>query len=105
MLLKPLTAFFKICNVKEMFGGKLYLFQEILGKYYQFFGMVNEGHCNGTRLSVKKLLKYSIEAQILIGNLVLIPRICLSPSKEEIPFNMRCKQFPIRLGFAMIINK
>ena len=49
---------------------------------------VNEGPCNGTTLSVKKLLKYSIEAQILscknIGKLVLIPRICLSPSKEEI---------------------
>ena len=29
----------------------------------------------------------------------------LSPSKEEIPFNMRRKQFPIRLGFAMTINK
>ena len=38
---------------------------------------------------MKKLLKYSIEAQILsgknIGKLVLIPRICLLPSKEEIP--------------------
>ena len=69
---------------------------------------LNEGLCNGTRLSVKKLLKYSIEAQILsgknIGKLVLIPRMCLSPSKEEIPFNMRRKQFQIRLGFAMTIN-
>ena len=70
---------------------------------------LNEGLYNGTRLSVKKLLKYSIEAKILsgknIGKLVLIPRICLSPSKEEIPFNVRRKQFPIRLGFAMTINK
>ena len=69
---------------------------------------LNEGLYNGTRLSVKKLLKYSIEAKILsgknIGKLVLIPRICLSPSKEEIPFNVRRKQFPIRLGFAMTIN-
>ena len=36
---------------------------------------------------------------------MLIPRISLSPSEEEIPFNMRRKQFPIRLGFAMTINK
>ena len=28
---------------------------------------LNEGLCNGTKLSVKKLLKYSIEAQILSG--------------------------------------
>ena len=70
---------------------------------------LNEGLCNGTRLSVKKLLKYSIDAQILsgknIGKLVLVPRICLSTSKEEIPFNIHRKQFPIRLGFAMTINK
>ena len=70
---------------------------------------LNEGNCNGTRLSVKKLWKYSIESQILSGKniekLVLIPRICLSPSKEEIPFNMRRKQFPIWLCSATTINK
>ena len=70
---------------------------------------LNEGLCNGTRLSVKKLMKYSIQAKILtgknIGKLIFIPRITLSPSKEEIPFNMRRKQFSIRLVFAMTINK
>lgn len=70
---------------------------------------LNEGLCNGTRLIVKNLLQYSIQAEIIsgknIGKLVFIPRICLSPSKEEVPFNMRRKQFPVRLGFAMTINK
>ena len=95
-----------ICNVKEIFGGKTVL---VSGDFRQILPVfrhgLNEGLCNGTRLSVKKLLKYSIEAQILIGKLVLIPRIRLSPSKEEIPFNMRRKRFPIRLGIAMTINK
>lgn len=70
---------------------------------------LNEGLCNGTRLSIKKLMQYTIQAEILSGKnkgkLVLIPRITLSPSKEDIPYNMRRKQFPIRLGFAMTINK
>ena len=39
------------------------------------------------------------------GIKVLIPRIDLSPSKEEISFNMIRRQFPIRLGFAMTINE
>ena len=40
-----------------------------------------------------------------MAKLIFIPRKTLSPSKEEIPFNIRRKQFPIRLGFAMTINK
>ena len=39
-----------------------------------------------------------------VGITVFIPRIDLSPIKEEIPFNIR-RQFPIRLGFAMTINE
>ena len=70
---------------------------------------LNEGLCNGIRLAVKKLLKYSIQAEILsgknIGKLVFILRISLSPAKEDVPFNMRRKQFPVRLGLAMTINK
>ena len=85
-----------ICNVQEIFGGKTVL---VSGDFMQILPVfrhgLNEGLFNGTRLSVKKLLKYSIEAQIIIEKLVLIPRICLSPSNEEIPFNMRRKQFPI----------
>ncbi|XP_058810194.1 ATP-dependent DNA helicase pif1-like [Phymastichus coffea] len=70
---------------------------------------ITEGLCNGTRLIVKALQKYSISAEILsgthIGKTAIIPRISLSPSKEDIPFNMKRRQFPIRLGFAMTINK
>src|SRR5690606_3273365 len=37
--------------------------------------------------------------------LVLIPRIKLEPSGELLPFNFRRLQFPVRLSFAMTINK
>ena len=40
------------------------------------------------------------------GNRVFIPRIPLSPSEDiSLPFKFKRKQFPIRLTFAMIINK
>ncbi|XP_051153640.1 ATP-dependent DNA helicase PIF1-like [Leptopilina boulardi] len=64
---------------------------------------------NGTRLKVIKMGSFSIHAQVLTGNykneIVILPRITLSPSNEEIPFQMSRKQFPIRLGFALTINK
>ncbi|GAB2295895.1 hypothetical protein Dimus_038387 [Dionaea muscipula] len=68
-----------------------------------------EGLCNGTRLLVVKCAGRVIQAQILTGdkkgNLVLIPRITLTPSTTEIPFKMSRRQFPIRLAFAITINK
>ena len=41
-----------------------------------------------------------------VGNRVFIPRIPLSPSEDiTLPFKFKRKQFPIRLSFAMTINK
>jgi ATP-dependent DNA helicase PIF1 len=55
--------------------------------------------CNGTRLCVKRLLRYTIEAIILTGKgageTVLIPRIPLIASNLEFPFKR----------FAITINK
>ena len=63
--------------------------------------------CNGTRLVVKKLNKHIIEATILTdafkGENVFIPRIPLIPT--DLPFNFKRLQFPVRLGFAITINK
>ena len=70
---------------------------------------LNNGLYNGTRLLVKDMKEFCIQAEIISGNkagsIVLIPRINLSPSNEEIPFNMSRRQFPVRLGSAMTINK
>nr|XP_018911732.1 PREDICTED: uncharacterized protein LOC109040297 [Bemisia tabaci] len=63
--------------------------------------------CNGTRLRIKALHKYLIEAIILTGcgkgESVLIPRIPLIPSNY--PFQFKRLQFPITLCYAMTINK
>ncbi|XP_026481790.1 uncharacterized protein LOC113388776 [Ctenocephalides felis] len=63
--------------------------------------------CNGTRLVVKKLINNVIVAKIIKGKYkgqnVLIPRIPMIPT--DLPFDFRRLQFPIRLAFAMSINK
>ncbi|PIA50920.1 hypothetical protein AQUCO_01100021v1 [Aquilegia coerulea] len=68
-----------------------------------------DGLCNGTRLMVVQFATRVIEAKILngshVGNYVFIPRITLQPSVSETPFQMARRQFPVRLAFAMTINK
>ena len=70
-----------------------------------------EGMCNGTRLMVVrcKTNAFVIEARILTGekagNLVFISRISLTPSSSEMPFRMTRRQFPVRLAYALTINK
>jgi ATP-dependent DNA helicase PIF1 len=63
--------------------------------------------CNGTRLVVKKLMKNFIEAIILNGKFrvenILLPRISIIPT--DVPIQFKRLQFPIRLAFAMTINK
>ena len=63
--------------------------------------------CNGTRLTVKSLMNNVIEATILTGTFqgqcVFIPRIPIIPS--DMAFEFKRLQFPLRLSFAMSINK
>jgi len=63
--------------------------------------------CNSTRLVIKKLMKNFIEAIILNGKFqgknVLLPRIPMIPA--DVPLKFKRTQFPIRLAFAMTINK
>nr|KAI8748380.1 ATP-dependent DNA helicase PIF1 [Biomphalaria glabrata] len=63
--------------------------------------------CNGTRLVIKNLFSNLIEGTILTGCAkgedVFIPRIPLIPS--DLPFEFKRLQFPVRLAFAMTINK
>jgi ATP-dependent DNA helicase PIF1 len=46
-----------------------------------------------------------ITAGEFYGKEVIIPRIKLSPSEAELPFRMMRLQLPIRLAFAVTINK
>jgi ATP-dependent exoDNAse (exonuclease V) alpha subunit len=68
----------------------------------------NRGLCNGTRLIVTDLKPNLIITKVLTGsnagNIVFIPRIDLT-SETDLPFLMKRKQFPVKLAFAMTINK
>ncbi|KAL6645873.1 hypothetical protein ACP70R_017481 [Stipagrostis hirtigluma subsp. patula] len=68
------------------------------------------GLCNGTRLVVRGFMRNAIDAEIVLGQhagkRVFLPRIPLCPSDDEMfPFRFKRKQFPVRLSFAMTINK
>ena len=67
------------------------------------------GMCNGTRLIILHLGERIIEAKIItgsnVGSKVLIPRIVLTSDDSKWPFILRRKQFPIKVCYAMTINK
>lgn len=69
----------------------------------------SQGLCNGTRLRVLNFDPKAIVATILggdfDGDIVGIPRIDLNTNPDELPFIVTRRQFPVRLCFAMSINK
>ena len=69
----------------------------------------DRGLCNGTRLQIRRLERNCIDAEIMHGahkgSRVFIPRITLISQNEKLPFQLRRRQFPIQLAYAMTINK
>lgn len=67
------------------------------------------GLCNGTRLLILQLHNAFFTAKILTGShsgqMVMIPRIKLIGAETTMPFSISRIQFPVRLAFAMTINK
>ncbi|CAL1355430.1 unnamed protein product [Linum trigynum] len=67
------------------------------------------GLCNGTRIMVTELGENVIKGIIMGGtfdkNPVIIPRIVLNVEDRKWPFILKRRQFPIRLCYAMTINK
>ncbi|GBM01129.1 hypothetical protein AVEN_27229-1 [Araneus ventricosus] len=63
--------------------------------------------CNGTRICIMKMMPRIIAATIMTGHAavesVFIPRIPITTS--DFPFQFKPLLFPVRLSFAMTINK
>ncbi|XP_027166398.1 uncharacterized protein LOC113766402 [Coffea eugenioides] len=69
----------------------------------------SRGLCNGTRLIITNLGDNIIEAEMITGSSIgtrfFIHRIDMTPTDSKWPFVMIRRQFPIKVCFAMIINK
>ena len=71
----------------------------------------SKGLCNGTRLRVVEIRRRVLKSRIMSGDrrfsgkIVFIPRITLAPAAEDLPIPLRRRQFPVRLAFAMTMNK
>jgi len=72
---------------------------------------LGEELCNRTKMVVlnvrRKVLQYRIisKDRRFRGKVVLIPRIRLLSNAETLPMLLKRLQFPVRLAFAMTINK
>jgi hypothetical protein len=68
-----------------------------------------KGLCNGTRLIMTQLTHRIIEAYIITGKargtLAYIPRIVATSTEPKWPFKIKRRQFPVRVSYAMTINK
>jgi hypothetical protein len=69
----------------------------------------SQGLCNGTRAILTRASGRVLEVRIIggdhAGKKAFIPRITISTSNSDLPFELRRRQFPVRLAFAMTINK
>ncbi|XP_021740230.1 ATP-dependent DNA helicase PIF1-like [Chenopodium quinoa] len=70
----------------------------------------SKGMCNGTRLICRHFLPNSIICEIANGHykgkFYFVPRVNLRPSaSSKYPFQFERIQFPLKLSFAMTINK
>ena len=67
------------------------------------------GLMNGTRMIVRHMHNHYLDVEVITGERagerVLIPRIILTTSDPTMPFVLKRKQFPVRLAYAMTINK
>jgi ATP-dependent DNA helicase PIF1 len=68
----------------------------------------SQGLCNGTRMIVKKVKTHAILAEIISGGYKTqqhwIPKISLI-SDENLPFEMKRYQFPVKLSFCITAHK
>jgi hypothetical protein len=69
----------------------------------------SNGICNGTRAIILRATPRVLQVRLLTGDFagqeMLIPRISMDTTDEDFPFILTRRQFPVRLAFAMTINK
>ena len=70
---------------------------------------IDRGLCNGVRMLILDLQLHVLHVELLTGERAgtrcFIPRIKLQPTPSQLPIPFTRTQFPVRLAFAMTINK
>jgi ATP-dependent exoDNAse (exonuclease V) alpha subunit len=68
-----------------------------------------EGVCNGSQGIVTRMSNRVLEVRLLTGdhagNTIFIPRLSITPSTTQVPFEFCRRQFLVKVCFAMSINK
>ena len=68
-----------------------------------------KGLCNGTRLQLLSYTPYLLGVKILNGSHegeeTYLPRINLISNDDDLPFELKRRQFPVQVAFCMTINK
>jgi hypothetical protein len=71
----------------------------------------SRGLCNGTRMVITQMRDRVLEVHLIggehDGEIALIPQVSLIPtsSSTDVTFRFKRRQFPVRLAFALSINK
>ena len=70
---------------------------------------VDQGLVNGTRLKVITLRENTLDCEVLTGEnagkRILLIKTIFEPKDTNLPFQLRRTQFPLRLSYAITINK
>ena len=72
---------------------------------------IEAGHCNGTRYLVKEIGRYRLLLEKLNhkegdkNTTLLLPRIPMRYGGKQFPFELKRLQFPIKIAFALTINR
>ncbi len=68
-----------------------------------------EGLCNGSRMIIREMHERFLLCELITGQFagksVFIPRITIIPTDKSLPFQLSRRQFPVRVAYAMTINK
>ena len=68
----------------------------------------SEGVCNGSRAVVTQMSNGVLEVRLLTeehaGKTTFIPRLSITPSETQVPFEFCRRQFPVKVCFSMWIN-
>ena len=98
-------------NSQTPSGFPLHILNLKIGSIVMLLRNINtsKGLCNGTRLKIKQMSDCILDVEIIDGSnagyRTFLPRFILKQTEFDLPLKIQRIQFPIRLSYAMTINK